>query len=104
MKYFAFRVDTPFVGECADVYIEAESSDEAVVVAAECADENGMEWLGEMSEEEFRKTALEWLASFEWGKNIDEKLATKVCALMHSRTKVFADIAQWEYFFNDIPL
>ena len=55
MKYFAFRVDTPFVGECADVYIEAETSDDAVVVAAECADENGMEWLGEMSEEELQE-------------------------------------------------
>ena len=63
---------------------------------------NGL-YIAEMPEEEFRKTAFEWLATFEWGKNIDEALAAKVCALMHSRTKVFADIAQWEYFFNDIP-
>ncbi|MBR4220645.1 MAG: hypothetical protein IKR81_05785, partial [Victivallales bacterium] len=63
---------------------------------------NGL-YIAEMPEDEFRKTALEWIATFEWGKSIDEVLAAKVCALMHSRTKVFADIAQWEYFFNDIP-
>ena len=60
-------------------------------------------YIAEMSEDEFYTTAKEWLEGFEWGKNADAELAAKVCRLMHSRTKVFADIAQWSYFFNDIP-
>ena len=47
MKYFVFRVYTPFVGEEADVYIAAETKDEAVVMAAEACNENGLEWMDE---------------------------------------------------------
>lgn len=47
MRYFHFTVYTPFVGEDADVFIEAESKEEAVITAAECANENGMEWFDE---------------------------------------------------------
>ena len=47
MKYFAFRVYTPFVGEEADVYIAAETKDEATVMAAEACNENGLEQMDE---------------------------------------------------------
>ena len=47
MRYFHFIVHTPFVGEDAVVFIEAEDKDSAIVAAAEAANENGMEWFDE---------------------------------------------------------
>lgn len=64
---------------------------------------NGL-YIAEMPEDEFKQIAKEWIASFEWGKDVkDDTLLDAVCRLMHSRVKVFADIDQWVYFFNDIP-
>ena len=64
---------------------------------------NGL-YIAEMPEDDFYNEAAQWVASFEWGKNVDAALLHKVCTLMHSRVKVFADIAQWSYFFLDLPI
>ena len=62
------------------------------------------QYIAEMDEGAFKDEAKRWIASFPWGTNVkDDELLAKVCLLMHSRVKVFADIDQWVYFFNDIP-
>ena len=62
------------------------------------------QYIAEMDEAAFKDEAKRWIASFPWGANVqDDELLSKVCLLMHSRVKVFADIEQWVYFFNDIP-
>ena len=44
MRYWHARVYTPFCGEEADVYIQAENQEQAMFKAREAACENGMEW------------------------------------------------------------
>lgn len=44
MKYYRARVYTPFCGEEADVFIQAENRENAMLKAREAACENGMEW------------------------------------------------------------
>lgn len=64
---------------------------------------NGL-YIAEMPDDDFCRTAREWLATFPWGKDINEAYARRVSLFMHSRLKVFSDIAQWSYFFLDIPV
>lgn len=47
MAYWSAHVYTPFCGEDADVYIQANNRAEAESKAADAAMENGMEWLDE---------------------------------------------------------
>ncbi len=62
------------------------------------------QYIAEMPEDAFKAEAKQWIASFPWNSEVkDEQTLDAVCKLMHSRVKVFADIEQWVYFFNDIP-
>ena len=44
MSYYRARVYTPLWGEEADVYIQAETREKAMLKAREAACENGMKW------------------------------------------------------------
>ncbi len=61
------------------------------------------QYIAELPADRFREQAREWLAKYEWGKDVDESLFGQVCALMQSRVKRFVDIEQWKYFFVDVP-
>ena len=63
---------------------------------------NGL-YIAEMPEDAFFEEASAWVHGFEWGATADTALLHNVCRLMQSRVKVFSDIAQWSYFFLDIP-
>ncbi|MBL7076662.1 MAG: glutamate--tRNA ligase [Kiritimatiellae bacterium] len=59
------------------------------------------QYLAELPLETFMESAREALAEHDWGREIDETLLEKVCALMQSRTQVYPDVAVWKYFFSD---
>lgn len=61
MKYWHARVYTPFYGEEADVYIQAETQENAILKAREAACESGMEWYDEE----------EWLEYQQYDKDSD---------------------------------
>ena len=61
------------------------------------------QYIAELPEDDFAARCRERLAALDWGRVLDERLFGAVCKLMHSRLKVFADVAQWQYFFVDIP-
>lgn len=64
---------------------------------------NGM-YMAELPEEEFFATCLPLVRGYDWGANVSDAQVKKVCTLMHSRLKTYADIAGWDYFFRDIPV
>ncbi len=61
---------------------------------------NGM-YIAEMPFDEFLAEAAEFVAAFDWGKNINQDKLSKVAALMQTRTKDFTQIESWKYFFSD---
>ena len=65
-------------------------------------DLNG-QYVAELTPAEFVKAAREWAAAQPWGAGLDAAEFAKACAVMQIRTKTFADIAGWGFFFTDIP-
>ncbi len=61
------------------------------------------QYIAELPAADFADRCRERLLAFDWGRGVDERLFLAVCQLMQSRLKVFADVAQWRYFFVDIP-
>lgn len=59
------------------------------------------QYLAELPLETFMEEARIALAENAWGREIDETLFEKVCALMQSRTQLYPDVASWVYFFSD---
>jgi glutamyl-tRNA synthetase len=65
-------------------------------------DLNG-QYIAEIPPAEFATAAREWAAAQPWGTNLNPAEFAKVCGLMQIRTKTFADIAGWGFFFDEIP-
>ncbi|MFA4943690.1 MAG: glutamate--tRNA ligase family protein [Lentisphaeria bacterium] len=66
-------------------------------------DLNG-QYIAELPAAEFRAAARDWAGRQEWWRaGIDEETFAKVCALMQIRTKTFADIAGWGFWFKETP-
>ncbi|MBO7533908.1 MAG: hypothetical protein J6T46_07955, partial [Victivallales bacterium] len=61
------------------------------------------QYLAEMEIGKFTEMCKSYLAVYDWGQNIDPEYLTKVCTLMQSRLKKFADVEQWKYFFVETP-
>jgi glutamyl-tRNA synthetase len=61
---------------------------------------NGM-YIAEMPFDKFLTEAVEFVGTFDWGKNINQDKLSKVAALMQTRTKDFTQIESWKYFFSD---
>lgn len=60
---------------------------------------NGL-YLAEMSVEKFAQMAWEFAEVFPWRAAVKRDAFDCVAALMQSRTKTFADVNQWIYFFT----
>jgi len=60
-------------------------------------------YLTEMPAHEFARHVRAALAQEPWAQGADEGFFLKVCALLQSRTKVIAQVAEWKYFFVDSP-
>ncbi len=58
-------------------------------------------YLNEVPPEEFARQALLAARHQPWGADVDEALFARVCALMQSRTTVYADVALWTCFFTE---
>ncbi len=56
-------------------------------------------YIAELPEEEFRRAIGPYLEKF-CPEAVGSPLLDQVAALMHSRTKTFADVAHWNYFFR----
>ena len=61
------------------------------------------QYLAEMEIGKFTEMCKSYLAVYDWGQNIQPEYLTKVCTLMQSRLKKFADVEQWKYFFVETP-
>jgi glutamyl-tRNA synthetase len=59
------------------------------------------QYLAELPLETFVAEAHEAAAEHAWGRDVDEELFKKVCALLQSRTQLYPDVAAWVYFFSD---
>ncbi len=59
------------------------------------------QYIAEMEPNAFKEMATKFLQVHDWGKDLDDEYLTKVCNLMQSRLKKFADVDQWKYFFAD---
>ncbi len=60
-------------------------------------------YVAEMELADFIIAAREYAQACDWSRESDPELFGKVAALMQSRTKKLTDVADWEYFFVDLP-
>ena len=56
-------------------------------------------YMSELPFDEFLSSARKVAREYEWGRQADEDYFRQVAALMQSRTKNFAQVGDWEYFF-----
>ena len=61
---------------------------------------NGL-YMAELPEKDFIRRASETVKQETWGADADDATIEKIARLMHSRTKVYAQIKDWSYFFVD---
>ena len=62
------------------------------------------QYIAALPEAEFQALARAEAAKLPWGRELPEALFTQVCQLMQSRCKRLVDVAQWDYFFTDLPV
>ena len=61
---------------------------------------NGL-YLAEMSLKDFSDAAWDYASRYPWRTDVARPAFDKVADLLHTRTKTFADVAHWLYFFTD---
>jgi glutamyl-tRNA synthetase len=61
---------------------------------------NGL-YMAELPFERFSSMAWDYAARYEWRALASKEAFDSVAKLMQSRTKTFADMAAWSYFFSD---
>lgn len=61
---------------------------------------NGL-YISEMDRQQFIDRAGEIVRGEAWGRHVDEEALTVVATLMQSRTKLFSNVKEWQYFFSD---
>jgi glutamyl-tRNA synthetase len=61
------------------------------------------QYLAEMAPDAFVAACREAAVSLPWFAGVDESYFARVAALLQSRTKLFADVADWAYFFLPLP-
>ncbi|NOY82451.1 MAG: glutamate--tRNA ligase [Kiritimatiellaeota bacterium] len=60
-------------------------------------------WMAALPFDEFRDTARRYAAECPWGTEVDEKFFGRVARLLQSRTKLYPQVCEWDYFFVDLP-
>ena len=63
---------------------------------------NGL-YLAELPVAEFARGVQAAIGRYEWAQALDPAYFLEVCTLMQSRTPVYAQAADWKYFFVDPP-
>jgi len=82
--------------------LERVKSSAAQMDIRKLTDLNG-QYIAELPPAEFVKIAHGWAVAQPWGAGLDAAEFAKVCGVMQIRTKTFADIAGWGFFFTDLP-
>ena len=61
------------------------------------------QYIAAMPLEDFIAAVSPFVQACDWGHDLPEDYFRQVCAFMQSRVKRLVDVAQWSYFFIDIP-